>query len=157
MHKPSTISNSAPRLGLGSQPVYAALVQFPVVCFIGALLTDIAYYRSGNYMWNDFSAWLVTIGCVMAGLTAVGGLITWLHHRHVRTLPLAGLHVAVSLAVLVVAIFNAFVHSRDAFAVMPTGLILSAIVVALMLLATWLGWPRTHAHATYNPNDNGAA
>jgi uncharacterized membrane protein len=157
MHNPNTIATNSPRLGLASQPVYAALAQFPAVCFIGTLLTDIAYYRSANYMWNDFSAWLVTIGCIMAGLTAIAGLITWLHHRHVRALPLAGLHVAVSLAVLVVSIFNAFVHSRDANAVMPTGLVLSAIVVVLMLLAAWLGWPRTHAHATYNPNDNGAA
>jgi uncharacterized membrane protein len=157
MHNPTTLSTAAPRLGLASQPVYAALVQFPAVCFIGALLTDIAYFRSGNYIWNDFSAWLVAIGCIMAGFAGIAGLITWLHHRHVRTLPLAGLHVAVSLAVLVVAIFNAFVHSRDAYAVMPTGLILSAIVVVLMLLATWLGWPRTHARATYNPIENGAA
>jgi uncharacterized membrane protein len=157
MHNPTTIAAAAPRLGLASQPVYAALVQFPAVCFIGALLTDIAYFRSANYMWNDFSAWLVTVGCVMAGFAGIAGLITWLRLRHVRSLPLAGVHVAVCLAALVVAIFNAFVHSRDAYATMPTGLILSAIVVVLMLLATWLGWPRTHALATYNPNDNGAA
>jgi len=156
MHNPTTVAADSPRLGLASQPVYAALVQFPAVCFIGALLTDIAYYRSGNFIWNDFSAWLVTIGCIMAGFAGVAGLITWLRIRHVRRLPLAGLHVAVCLAALIVAIFNAFVHSRDAYATMPGGLILSAIVVVLMLLATWLGWPRTTTRATYNHNDNGA-
>lgn len=157
MHNPTTIATGGPRLGLASQPVYAALVQFPAVCFIGALLADIAYYRSGNFIWNDFSAWLVTVGCIMAGFAGIAGLITWLHHRHVRTLPLAGLHAGVLLTSLVVAIFNAFVHSRDAYAVMPAGLILSAIVVILMLLATWLGWPRSTTRAIYNHNDNGAA
>jgi uncharacterized membrane protein len=157
MHNTTTVSTAGPRLGLANQPVYAALVQFPAVCFIGALLTDIAYFRSANYIWNDFSAWLVTIGCVMAGFAGIAGLITWIHHRHVRRLPLARLHVAVILLVLVLAIFNAFVHSRDAYAVMPTGLILSAIIVVLMLVATWLGWPRPHLRATYNPNDNGVA
>jgi uncharacterized membrane protein len=38
---------------------------------------------------------------------------------------------------------NAFVHSRDGWvAVVPQGLTLSVIVVLLMLLATWFGWPR---------------
>lgn len=155
MHSPahSTVVANAPRLGLASQPVYAALVQFPAVCFIGALLTDIAYWRSTMFIWETFSIWLLTVGCVMAAFAGIAGLITWVRHRHVRSLPLADLHIAVSIAALVLSIVNAFVHSRDGYtAVVPTGLTLSAIVVILMLVATWLGWPRarTTAHASNN-------
>ena len=64
-----------------------------------------------------------------------------------RALPFAGLHVAASLVALFLSIINAFVHSRDGYtAVVPQGLTLSAVVVLVMLLATWLGWPRPRIH-----------
>jgi uncharacterized membrane protein len=142
MHSPAHASLTAPRLGLASQPVYATLVQFPAVCFAGTLLSDIMYWHTTLYMWNNFSAWLVTAGCIMAAFAGIAGLVTWLKHPHVRRLPYAPLHAVFSVLALVVAIFNAFVHSRDAYAVVPQGLELSVVVFVLMLLATWFGWPR---------------
>jgi uncharacterized membrane protein len=36
------------------------------------------------------------------------------------------------------SLFNAFVHSRDGYtAVVPTGLMLSALVVAVLILTAW--------------------
>jgi uncharacterized membrane protein len=142
MHSPASVSTYAPRLGLASQPVYATLAQFPAVCFTGALLSDIMYRDTALFMWNNFSAWLLTFGCIMAAFAGIAGLVTWIKHPHVRRLPFAGLHAICSLLALALAIVNAFVHSRDAYASMPEGLVLSAIVFVLMLLATWLGWPR---------------
>lgn len=151
MHSPAATSTSAAaaqRLGLASQPVYATLVQFPAVCFVGTLVTDIAYWRTAIFIWETFSIWLLTAGCIMAGFAGIAGLLTWVRQRHVRTLRFAGLHVVASLAALILSIVNAFVHSRDGYtAVVPQGLTLSAVVVLLMALATWLGWPRLH-HTT---------
>lgn len=48
------------------------------------------------------------------------------------------LHFWLNLIAIVLAIINAFVHSRDAYAVVPQGLVLSAIVVALLSLANIL-------------------
>ncbi len=46
-----------------------------------------------------------------------------------------------NLIVLVLALFDEFVHSRDAWtSVVPTGLILSALIVIVMLVTTWLGY-----------------
>jgi uncharacterized membrane protein len=143
MHSSAPASPARPHLGLASQPVYATLVQFPAVCFVGTLLTDLAYWQTTNYIWETFSIWLLTIGCIVAAFAGVAGLITWFTHRHVRALPFAGLHVLTSIVALVLAIVNAFVHSRDGYtAVVPQGLTLSIVVVVLMLLATWFGWPR---------------
>jgi uncharacterized membrane protein len=143
MHSSASTSLARPHLGLASQPVYATLVQFPAVCFVGTLLTDLAYWQTANYIWETFSVWLLTIGCIVAAFAGIAGLLTWFTHRHVRALPFAGLHVLTSIVALVLAIVNAFVHSRDGYtAVVPQGLTLSVIVVVLMLLATWFGWPR---------------
>ncbi len=143
MHDPASTTLYGPHLGLSSQPVYATLVQFPAVCFVGTLLTDIAYWRSANILWETFSVWLLTAGCIVAAFAGIAGLLTWFRYRHVRALPFAGLHVVTSILALVLSIVNAFVHSRDGWvAVVPQGLTLSVIVVLLMLLATWFGWPR---------------
>ena len=48
---------------------------------------------------------------------------------------------------LVLAIFNAFIHSRDAYtSVVPTGLILSALTVLILLVTGWMGWEMVYRH-----------
>jgi len=42
------------------------LVQFPIVCFVGAFITDIVYWRSMSFIWETFSVWLLTAGLVGA-------------------------------------------------------------------------------------------
>src|SRR5579875_4005717 len=94
----------APRLGLASQPVYATLVQFPAAFFTGTLVTDIMYWQTKLFMWNNFSAWLLTFGCIMAAFAGIAGLVTWFAHPHVRRLRFAGLHVICALAALALSI-----------------------------------------------------
>lgn len=36
-------------------PIHPMLVPFPIVCFVGALATDIAYRRTAEIMWADIS------------------------------------------------------------------------------------------------------
>jgi uncharacterized membrane protein len=48
---------------------------------------------------------------------------------------------------LVISIFNALIHTRDAYtSVVPTGLILSAIVVLILLITGWNGWTMVYRH-----------
>ena len=49
--------------------------RFPIACFTLALLTDIAYWRTGNLMWQNFSAWLLLAGLVVGVLAALAGAI----------------------------------------------------------------------------------
>ncbi|MDO9707739.1 DUF2231 domain-containing protein [Paracraurococcus lichenis] len=123
------------------------LVPFPIVCFTGALLTDIAYARSADMMWADFSAWLLAVGGVMGALAAIAGLVDFLGNRQVRAQRPAWPHMLGNVVVLVLALFNNFVHSRDAWtSVVPTGLILSALTVAVMLVTAWLGASMVYRH-----------
>lgn len=130
---------------LGRWPLYSILVQFPVACFVGALLTDVEYLRTELYLWESFSVWLLAAGCVFAGIAGIAGLIIFVRHRHVRAAPLAWPYALLSLVAALLSIVNTFVHSRDGYtAVVPTGLVLSGIVVALMLVATAIGWYSLH-------------
>lgn len=123
------------------------LVPFPIVCFVGALITDLAYWFTGEMMWADFSAWLVTVGVITGFLAAIAGLIDFLGNPLVRAQAPAWPHVIGNVIVLVLATLNMFVHSRDAWtSVVPTGLILSAVVVLILLFTGWMGGSMVYRH-----------
>lgn len=128
---------------LSNHPLYSLLVQFPAVCFAATLLTDYVYMRTQLFMWENFSVWILSAGCVLAGITGIVGLIIFLSDRRVRAAHLAWPHALLSIGAALLSVANAFIHSRDGYtAVVPTGLTLSCIVVVLMLLITWMGWNR---------------
>lgn len=128
-------------VGLSGRPVYSLLVQFPAVCFVGTLVTDLAYWRTQLYIWETFSIWLLTAGCLLAGVAGIVGLVGFIRDRRLRIAHLAWPHALLSVAAAVLSVVNAFIHSRDGYtAVVPTGLTLSIVVVLLMLVVTWMGW-----------------
>ena len=132
---------------IAGHPIHPMLVPFPIVCFIGALITDIAYWRTANIQWANFSAWLLAAGLVMGALAAVAGLIDFLGSRSVRAQPPAWPHLIGNVVVMGLSLVNVFVHSRDAWtSVVPTGLILSAVVVAILAVTGWLGGLLVYRH-----------
>lgn len=107
-------------------------------CFIGTLLTDLTYWRTAEMMWADFSAWLLFAGLVMGALAVLAALFDLFTRRILRT---HGAYLLGGLVVLVLSFFNALVHSRDAWtSVVPTGLILSAAAVIVLVLVWLLEW-----------------
>jgi len=128
------------------------LVPFPIVCWIGALVTDIVYSRSTNIMWSTFSAWLLTVGLIFGGLAAPFGLIDFFGDRRIRGSSVAIAHMVINLTVWVIQLFNAFVHSRDGWtSVVPTGLTLSVIAVLLLAVSGWLGGSLVYRHGVGTP------
>ena len=133
----SDISQSTARRG--GHPVLRTLASFPIACFTCALLTDIAYIQTTNIMWADFSAWLLAAGMAGGVVAAIAGLVGLLANRRGRGQQSAWPVVLGSLLVLVIALFNNLVHSRDAWtSVMPTGLALSVATFLVMLATAWL-------------------
>jgi uncharacterized membrane protein len=109
-------------------------------CFIGALVCDLVYVSSPDFMWVTFSVWLITCGLVIAGVAMVVGLIDRLVHDRFRAMFAYWPYLIGFFAVFVVSLFNAFVHSRDAYeAVVPDGLTLSIVAVALLVLTPLFG------------------
>lgn len=122
-------------------PVHAMLASFPIAYFTGALLTDITYWKTAEMMWADFSAWLLFAGLLMGGLAALAELIDLLRNPLLRHVSAAWLHMIGTIVVLLLALLNSFIHSRDAWtSVVPTGLIVSALTLIAMLCTGWLGW-----------------
>jgi uncharacterized membrane protein len=132
---------------IGIHPIHPMLVHFPIVLFTGALITDITYWRTADMMWADFSAWLLTIGVILGVLAAIAGLIDFIASPLIRAQRAAWLHLVGNAVALVLAVFNAFIHTRDAWtSVVPTGVILSAVVVIILLFTGWLGGSLVYGH-----------
>jgi len=140
-----------PRIAVGGVPVHAMFVPFPIVCFTGALLTDLAYAASAQVQWTNFSQWLLLFGTVFAGLAAVFGLIDYFSAPRERR-PAIGLwHMALNLVLFVVAVFNNLVHARDGWtSVVPTGLTLSIITMLLLIVSGHLGHRLAYRHVVRN-------
>jgi uncharacterized membrane protein len=116
------------------------LVPIPVVCFIGALATDITYAVTAEMMWADFSSWLLAIGLIGGVLAAIAGLIDFLGNRLIRQEAPAWPRLVGNLVVLVLAFFNNLIHTRDAYtSVVPAGLILSIVTVLVLPVTVWFG------------------
>ncbi len=119
---------------------YPALAPFPFAFFAAALVTDIAYWQTAEMQWSNFSVWLITAGLVMSGVAALAGVFDLLANLRTRGAKPAWLPVIGNLIAIGLALVDAFVHSRDAYtSVVPTGLILSALVVLILLVTRWLG------------------
>jgi uncharacterized membrane protein len=118
-------------------PIYSMLLPIPVVCFIGALLTDWAYVGSGgNLTWLNFSSWLLAAGLLFGGIAAVVLLIDLFRGIGART---GWLHFLLLGAAWIVELINSFAHARDGWtAVVPLGMTLSVIGVLLVLAAGWV-------------------
>ena len=138
---PVSSGTPASSAGITGLPLLLILASFPIAFFSGALVTDVAYEQTANVMWADFSAWLLAVGIALAALAAVVGLIVLLiNRRAARGRPVWPLVIG-SLLVLVLALFDNLIHSRDGWtSVVPMGLALSAVTVVVTLITAWLGF-----------------
>ena len=115
------------------RPIHGMLVSFSAAYFAGALVTDLVYWQMPDVMWERFSIWLITAGLIMAGLATVAYVIDLATRRRIDR-PAWPRAIGYAITVLL-ALTNAFVHSRDGYtAVVPNGLTLSTLVVIVLVL-----------------------
>lgn len=118
-------------------PLHGIFLAGTVPLFLGALLSDIAYFRSYQIQWSNFASWLIAGGLVFCGIAILFALVNLGRARLKKGRPLV--YLVLLVAAWVLGFINALEHAKDAWATMPLGLILSAIVTVLAVAATWVG------------------
>ncbi|WP_414448432.1 DUF2231 domain-containing protein [Burkholderia sp. 22PA0099] len=112
--------------------IFDLLNPIPYGLFVGTLIFDIVYANTANVLWAKGASWLVSIGLVMAIVPRLLNLgHVWLPSRR-PVLRTERLDFWLNLAGIIAAIANAFVHSRDAYAIVPENVLLSVITVVLL-------------------------
>lgn len=118
------------RPGLGTT-VFSLLNPIPFGFFVAGLIFDVVYLRTAEMMWVKSAAWLITLGLVIAIIPRVINLVmVWSRHRGATRLD--RLDFLLNLGAIVAAVWNAFVHSRDAYAIAVPGTVLSVVTVVLL-------------------------
>lgn len=125
-------SLAVPRRSVMANAIYGLFNPIPFGFFVAALIFDILYVRTAVMLWDKGAAWLITIGLLFAIVPRLVNLVQiWFTSRR-TALRAEQIDFWLNLVAIVLAIFNAFVHSRDAYAVVPAGVWLSLGTVALL-------------------------
>ena len=117
--------------------MHGTLLAGTVPLFLGALLSDIAYGQTYQIQWANFASWLIAGALVFCGFALLFALVNLLRAEHKGGRPVA--YFLLLLGTWVLGLVNAFQHAKDAYAMMPAGLVLSAIITVLAIVATWIG------------------
>jgi uncharacterized membrane protein len=125
----------APRRSVVANAIYGLLNPIPFGFFVAALIFDVVYAKTGEMLWMKGAAWLIAIGLVFAIIPRLVNLVqVWITSRR-STVAAERLDFWLNLLAIIVAVVNAFVHSRDAYSVIPAGVWLSALTVLLLAVA----------------------
>ncbi len=122
-------------------PLHSIILAFPLPLSVGAVLSDIAYRNSFHVQWANFSAWLVAGAVTMTTLAVIWALVDVVRAHAVQRAG-AALYLVVLLVLWGLGFVNSLVHAKDAWAMMPEGLYLSAAMALLALVAAWMGYSR---------------
>jgi uncharacterized membrane protein len=129
-------------------PIHPMLVVFPIGFLVGALVTDLTFWGTADPFWARASEWLLGAGIVMGALAAVTGIIEFVTISRVRSLAAGWVHFLGNATAILLSVWNLLYRmggEADAL-VVPVGIILSAIVVALFLVTGWLGGELVFRH-----------
>ena len=131
------------RSAIAINPVHAVLLAATIPLFLGALLSDFAYSSTYEIQWSNFAAWLIAGGMVFTGFALLWSIVDLVRADRRTGRPL--IYFLLLLVLFVLGLINSFVHARDAWAAMPAGLILSAVIALLSVLATAVGFSSLRA------------
>jgi uncharacterized membrane protein len=130
-------SDVARHSGTALHPLHAFFLAGMVPLFIGVLLNDYAYWSSYELQWKNFASWMLIGALVFNGLALLGSILSLVRADNRMRTPVV--YFLLLLATFVLGVLNSFIHAKDVWASMPTGLILSVITVILACIATWIG------------------
>ena len=131
---------------IADHPIHPMLVPFPIVCFVGAFVTDVVYTRNYDSGWATASHWLLGVGLVMAALAAVAGLTDYLGDEHLRRLGDALKHMLANVTAVVLELVNLLLRLNNPDFIPSAGVYISAIVVIILLYSGWKGGNLVYRH-----------
>jgi uncharacterized membrane protein len=141
------MANPKSTASIAGHPIHPMLIPFPIAFFVSTFVCDLIFWRTGNSGWVTASLWLLGAGLIMAALAAVVGLIDVLGEPRIRELNDAWYHAGGNVLAVLIEVFNWLSrYNNGEAAVLPTGLVLSLIVVCILLFTGWKGWEMVYRH-----------
>jgi uncharacterized membrane protein len=141
------MSNPKSTASIAGHPIHPMLIPFPIAFFVATFVCDLIYWRTGNPGWVTATLWLLGAGLIMAALAALTGLIDVLGEPRIQALRDAWYHAGGNVLAVLIELYNWYSrYNSGEAAVLPTGLVLSLIVVGILLFTGWKGWEMVYRH-----------
>ena len=133
------------RVKIAGHPVHPMLVAFPVACYTGTLAGFAVYAANGHQFWLNLAIALNVAGVCGAALAALPGLADWAFGipRNSAAKKAGLIHAALNVTALGLFLAAVAVYGGNwngPATGVTLGLALSAIGVALTVLAGFFGW-----------------
>lgn len=135
------------KVAILQHPLHPMVVVYPVAFLSTTLVTDVVFWLHGGPFWAEASFWLATAGFATGVVASLLGLAEFLLVREVRTRLAGWTHLITALMALSLAGANAQLRVDDPVAaVLPWGIILSAVMALMVGIAGWIGGTLTFGH-----------
>ena len=136
-----TAPNPKSTASIAGHPLHPMLIPFPIAFFVSAFVCDLAFWQTGDAFWATAALWLLGAGLVMAALAADFGLIDVLSEPRIQALNDAWWHAGGNVLAVLIELVNWYLrYTSGEAAILPTGLVLSLLVVCILLFTGWKGW-----------------
>lgn len=142
---------------IAGHPIHPMLITLPIGFWMGTLLADIGFWWIGADGWATAALWLLGSAIITAAVAATTGLIDFLGDQRIRALSDAWQHAIGNALAVLVSLFSFYWRYRyGPTAVLPTGLILSAVTIAVILFTGWKGGELVFHHHVAVSEDESA-
>ena len=132
---------------IGGHPIHPLLIPFPIVSFIGALVTDIMLLTTLERGWATASNWLLGVGLVTALAAAAAGMADYLGDDRIKNIGAATRHMIANIVVVTLEAVNLVIRLTGGVSqVGSLGVWLSLASVAILAYSGWLGGELVYKH-----------
>jgi uncharacterized membrane protein len=132
---------------IAGHPIHPALVVFPIGLLVGAFGADLGFWWTDDSFWARASLWLTGTGMALGAVAAVAGLVDFLTIDRARVHRAGWVHTLSAGLVLVLAAASWLLRlGNPVAAVLPWGLVLSAINAGLLVVVGWVGGELAYRH-----------
>ncbi len=128
------------RVAIAGHPIHAMLVSYPLALTVCTLGADLLYWWTGDPFWARAALWSTGTAFLMGLLAGLSGTLELLSVPGIRARAASWTHfiVAVSLLSVLGANWGYRLHGAE-HAVLPFGVMLSALAVIFAAFAGWHG------------------
>lgn len=109
--------------------------------------SDLVFWWTGQEIWASAALWLLGAALVMAALAALAGLTDFIGDQRIRRISDAWQHAMGNVIAVLISLFSFYWRYRHGAAgVVPTGLVMSGIVVCILVFTGWKGGELVFRH-----------
>lgn len=126
-------------IAVAGHPIHAMLVHFPIAFVMATLGVDVFYWWSANPFWLEVGMWAAGAAFVFGVLAAIVGTLELLAVPGIRVRVASWNHAIAAMVMLAIVAANAGLRITNPEAVLPGGLMLSALSAMAAGFAGWHG------------------